>query len=125
MGCLPSGEESVKAANAERYRERCAREFEAFRRERLASGELECRKLITAAQQHLTEVRAATTSVHRPSSCSFRACARPCRGAPAAYLYKEHRFMPSPCLIRLCFSWEYPIPGAHLLVKAVIAVHHV
>ena len=51
------GEESVKAANAARFRERCQREFEAYKRERMASGELECQKLINAAQQHLTQVR--------------------------------------------------------------------
>ncbi len=57
--CDP-GDESVKAANAARFRERCQREFEGFARERLAAGELACRKLINAAQQHLTQARAAS-----------------------------------------------------------------
>ena len=44
-------------ANSKRFHERCQREFEAFRKERLASGELECQKLINAAQAHLTQVQ--------------------------------------------------------------------
>ncbi|KAK9918012.1 hypothetical protein WJX75_000546 [Coccomyxa subellipsoidea] len=50
------GEDSVRVANSKRFHERCQREFEAFRKERLASGELECQKLINAAQAHLTQV---------------------------------------------------------------------
>ncbi|BDA47092.1 Guanylate-binding protein 1 [Coccomyxa sp. Obi] len=50
------GEASVRMANAKRFHDRCQREFEAFRKERLASGELECQKLINAAQAHLTQV---------------------------------------------------------------------
>ncbi len=51
-----AGEDSVRVANAKRFHERCQRDFEAFRKERLASGELECQKLINAAQAHLTQV---------------------------------------------------------------------
>lgn len=46
----------MRMANAKRFHDRCQREFEAFRKERLASGELECQKLINAAQAHLTQV---------------------------------------------------------------------
>ncbi len=52
-----SGEQSVREANAARFKQTCQREFEAFKKERLATGELECQKLITAAQSHLTQVR--------------------------------------------------------------------
>lgn len=51
-----TGEQSVREANAARFRQTCQREFEAFKKERLATGELECQKLITAAQAHLTQV---------------------------------------------------------------------
>ena len=51
------GEASVKEANAARFQQTCVREFEAFRKERLATGELECQKLISAAQSHLTQAR--------------------------------------------------------------------
>ena len=51
-----AGEASVREANARRFKETVQREFEAFKKERLASGELECQKLITAAQSHLTQV---------------------------------------------------------------------
>ena len=62
----------MKAANAARFRERCQQDFEAFRRERLASGELECQRLINAAQQHLTQVLPAL--LHRtPPQCGMRA----------------------------------------------------
>ena len=44
------GEASVKEANAARFRQTAEREFQAFRKERLATGELECQKLISAAQ---------------------------------------------------------------------------
>ena len=50
------GEQSVREANAARFRQTCQREFEAFKKERLATSELECQKLITAAQAHLTQV---------------------------------------------------------------------
>ena len=53
--CSP-GEQSVREANAARFKQTCQREFEAFKKERLATGELECQKLITAAQSHLTHV---------------------------------------------------------------------
>ena len=53
---LASGEQSVREANAVRFKETVQREFEAFKKERLATGELECQKLITAAQSHLTQV---------------------------------------------------------------------
>ena len=53
---LASGEQSVREANAARFKETVQREFEAFKKERLATGELECQKLITAAQSHLTQV---------------------------------------------------------------------
>lgn len=43
-------------ANAARWRERCEREFQALRKERLASAELECQKLINAVAAHLTQV---------------------------------------------------------------------
>jgi hypothetical protein len=59
MGCataVHAGEEAVRAANAKRFKEQCQRDFEAFRKERLASGELECQKLINAAQAHLPQV---------------------------------------------------------------------
>ncbi len=46
----------MRAANAKRFMELCVREFAAFKKERLASGELECQKLINAAQAHLTQV---------------------------------------------------------------------
>ncbi len=51
------GEASVKEANAARFRQTAEREFQAFRKERLATGELECQKLISAAQTHLTQAR--------------------------------------------------------------------
>ena len=47
----------MRQANAARWRERCEREFQALRKERLASAELECQKLINAAAAHLTQVR--------------------------------------------------------------------
>lgn len=46
----------MRAANAKRFMEQCQRDFEVFKKERLASGELECQKLINAAQAHLTQV---------------------------------------------------------------------
>ena len=52
-----AGEQSVREANAARFKQTCQREFEAFKKERLATGELECQKLITAAQSHLTQVQ--------------------------------------------------------------------
>ena len=55
--CALPGETSVKEANAGRFRQTCERDFQAFRKERLATGELECQKLISAAQTHLTQAR--------------------------------------------------------------------
>ncbi|KAK9825847.1 hypothetical protein WJX81_003554 [Elliptochloris bilobata] len=52
------GEPAVREANAARWRERCEREFQALRKERLASAELECQKLVNAAAAHLTQVAA-------------------------------------------------------------------
>ena len=49
----------MKDANAARFRQTAEREFQAFRKERLATGELECQKLISAAQAHLTQARGA------------------------------------------------------------------
>ena len=56
-GGASPGEASVKEANAARFRQTAEREFQAFRKERLATGELECQKLISAAQTHLTQAR--------------------------------------------------------------------
>ena len=47
-------------ANAARWRERCEREFQALRKERLATAELECQKLVNAAAAHLTQARPLT-----------------------------------------------------------------
>ncbi len=47
----------LRQANDARWRERCEREFQALRRERLATAELECQKLVNAAAAHLTLAR--------------------------------------------------------------------
>ena len=60
-GGASPGEASVKEANAARFRQTAEREFQAFRKERLATGELECQKLISAAQSHLTQARRPVT----------------------------------------------------------------
>ena len=65
-----TGEASVREANAARFRQTCEREFEAFRKERLATGELECQKLITAAQAHLTQVWPHSTITTRTGDLS-------------------------------------------------------
>ena len=65
-----TGEASVREANAARFRQTCEREFEAFRKERLATGELECQKLITAAQAHLTQVWPPSTMNKRTGDLS-------------------------------------------------------
>ncbi len=69
-----TGEASVREANAARFKETVQREFEAFKKERLASGELECQKLITAAQSHLTQVGTLFSALQNivPFSPAFR-----------------------------------------------------
>ena len=55
-----------------RFRQTCEREFQAFRKERLATGELECQKLISAAQSHLTQARCPLTFLAQERSSKGR-----------------------------------------------------
>ena len=62
----------MKEANAARFRQTAEREFQAFRKERLATGELECQKLISAAQAHLTQARRPTTFLAQQGNSKAR-----------------------------------------------------
>ena len=53
---LCAGEESIKAANQQRYEERLRQGYSAFRQERLASAEVACRRLISDFTQRITQV---------------------------------------------------------------------
>ena len=51
-----AGESSIKQANEQRFRDRVSSSYQLFRKERLATAELECRKLIQEATTQLTQV---------------------------------------------------------------------
>ena len=103
----------MREANAARFKQTCQREFEAFRKERLATGELECQKLITAAQAHLTQVLGSTPlPLEQPSN--LFACPMELHKACAAVPEAHHR-RPGPphagAVSSLRFS--HPICGPH------------